>query len=357
MIRHSMISRLVFALFSAGVMYAEAPGGGGAGAGEGGAGAGAGGAGVAAGAGGAGAGAGAAGGAGSGQGGGAGGAGAGGSGAGAGAGAGGAAGGEASLLSQGKEGAKADEHVAMPGDENDPSKFIPEKYRVMKGEGDAAVLDPIASAKKLADAHAELERRAGSMGLPPEKPTDYKVSLPENAPFKIEELEGPLMEKFRADAHAAGYTQKQFDAAVSAHMAGLANFATALSDEGAKIAKQELEADPEWAGAKMPQQMKLAYRTFAAFATPEEAKEIDRIGNNPIFLKVLARAGAMLGDDRLKSSGSAAIVDESTIEQYMQAGSPYWDANHPDHQKVKGIVTRHHQAKYGNKPMPASTQG
>lgn len=338
-------------------LFAEAPGGAGAGgggdgAGGGAAGAGAGGAG--AGAGGAGSGAGGAGGASGGQGEGAG---AGGSGAGAG-------GGEPSLLSQAAADVKAGDKVELPGEADDPAKFIPEKYRVMKGEGDAAVLDPIASAKKLADAHAELEKRAGSLGLPPEKPADYKVTLPEvkdgDKTLTLDPalLEGPVLEKFRADAHAAGYTQKQFDAAVQAHVVGLGHFAEALAEQGASLAQKELETDPEWQGAeKLKRNMGLAYRTFAAFATPEEAKEIDRIGNNPIFLKILARAGGMLGEDRLRGSGPAAIVDDSTIDQYMGEGSPYWDSTHKDHKRVKDIVTRHFAAKHGTKPVAPSTMG
>ena len=147
-------------------------------------------------------------------------------------------------------------------------------------------------------------------------------------------------------------------AAVNAHLTGLTQFVEGLAERGATMAKEELAKDPDWQGAKLTPQLQLAYRTFQAFATKEEAAEIDRIGNNPVFLKILARVGKDLGEDRLgRQSGAAAVMDEATLATYMKAGGPYWDAQHPDHKKYVEIVTRHHQAKYSTQPIMAAGHG
>lgn len=262
--------------------------------------------------------------------------------------------GEKSILSLGKDEADKD-GIPKPGADPVADK-IPEKYRVYVGEGDQKKLDVQASTLKLAEAHAQLESRAGAIGLPPEKAADYK--LPESlkeANLPLEELDGPALKAFRDRAHAAGYTQKQFDAAIEAHFAGVHEFMTQIGEQGATLARAELEKDPEWAGDKLTPMTKLAYRTFAAFATPAEMAEIDRIGNNPVFLKVLARAGKDLGEDRLgRGTGVVSVLDQSTLDEYMKAGSPYWDATHPDHKKYVDAVRRHHEAKFGTRPIFAA---
>jgi hypothetical protein len=54
-----------------------------------------------------------------------------------------------------------------------PASWLPEKYRVMGADGKA--LDVEASAKKVAAAHGELEKRLGQVGAPPAKPEEYKT--------------------------------------------------------------------------------------------------------------------------------------------------------------------------------------
>lgn len=260
---------------------------------------------------------------------------------------------ESSLLTEGKKAADADGKPAATAND-----WIPEKYRVMEGEEGAKTLNVEASMKKVAEAHGALEKRAGELGLPPEKSDDYKVTLPEGSKLKAEDLEGPEMKAFRDEAHKAGLTQKQFDASVGAHIKGLNSFVDGLAERGATMAKDELAKDPDWQGDKLTGQLKLAYRTFESFATKDEMGDIDRIGNNPVFLKILARVGKDLGEDRLgRQSGAAAVIDEATLANYMKAGGPYWDATHPDHKKYVDIVTRHHQSKYSTQPIMAAGHG
>lgn len=261
--------------------------------------------------------------------------------------------GEKSILSQGKDEAGKDDPLHKPSPATDK---IPEKYRVYTGEGDAKVLDVDASLVKLAEAHGALETRLGTVGAPPAKAEEYKIELPADSPLKMADFEGPGLDAFKKQAHENGYTQKQFDAGFKMHLDSMASLFNQFEEKSAGMAKTELQADPEWAGDKLVPMTKLAYRTFAAFATAEEMQQIDRIGNNPVFLKVLARAGKDLGEDRLnKHGGAAAILPESDLAELTKAGSPYWDKDHADHQKFKDRVTRHHQMKYGTRPVPATT--
>lgn len=228
----------------------------------------------------------------------------------------------------------------------------------MEGEKGKEVLNVEASMKKVAEAHQSLEARAGQLGLPPEKAVDYKVNLPEGSKVDPKDFEGPVLDAFREAALKSGQTQKQFDAGIAAHLEGLDLLITGLAERGAVMAKEELAKDPDWSGNNLQPQLKLAYKTFQAFATKEESAEIDRIGNNPVFLKVLARIGKDLGEDRLgRGTGAAAVLSEDTIKEYMKASGPYWNAQHPDHKKYVNIVTRHFQALHGTAPITAAQHG
>ena len=259
---------------------------------------------------------------------------------------------EPSLLSQGKAEADKDKPIGAKPDDH---SWIPGKYRVMAGEKGKETLDVEASSKKVAEAHTALEKRAGELGLPPEKAADYKITLPEGSTLNMEMLQGPQLDAFKESAHKGGMTQKQFDVAVGAHLQGLNDFVAGLAEQGAAMAKDELAKDPDWQGQNLSPQLKLAYRTFQAFATTEEAAEIDRIGNNPVFLKVLARIGKDLGEDRLgRGTGTAAALGQDALDNLMRAGGPYWDAQHAEHKKYVDAVTRHFEATRGTKQIPAS---
>lgn len=267
--------------------------------------------------------------------------------------------GDGSVLGDGKAAASADDKVAAIDDKaKDPNAWIPEKYRVFEGEGDAKKLNLEASAQKLAAAHGELEKRAGQGGLPPEKADDYKVTLPDDAPFKADDLDQNGLKAFRAAAHGAKLTQAQFDVAMGAHVAAMRQFVEDVSAQGKTLCETELKTDPAWQDPKTYSgNLKLAYRTFAAFATPAEAAEIDRIGNNPLFLKILARAGAHLGEDRLaRGPGVGSMLTDDTLEKYLAPGSPYYDPTHPEHKKAVDIVTRHFNAKHGGARPVTLTQ-
>mgnify|MGYP007100084534 CR=1 FL=1 len=83
--------------------------------------------------------------------------------------------------------------------------------------------------------------------------------------------------------------------------------------------------------------MKAAYNTYAAYADEEEMTAIDSLGNNPYFVRVMAKINReMVEDPGVKPEG---MVGGDDIEELMAKGSPYWDASHPQHKSVKAKVT------------------
>jgi hypothetical protein len=257
---------------------------------------------------------------------------------------------EKSLLREAQEAAEAAKRAGLPAEPLE--KRIAEKYRVYEGEGEARKFNLEKTLEKVNEAHGSLEKRLGDVGAPPEKPEGYEVKLPDDIKVEKALLDGPLLETFRKDAHTLGLSQKQFDGALAAHLRSLDQFFSALGDHSAKMAREELGKDPAWAGPEFDKNLGLAYKFFGAFATQDELAEIDRIGSNPIFLKVMARAGAHVGEAnlRLGPGAGASLLQDTTLAEYMKPGSPYFDKAHPDHAKAVEIVNRHYEAKYGTRP-------
>jgi hypothetical protein len=89
--------------------------------------------------------------------------------------------------------------------------------------------------------------------------------------------------------------------------------------------------------------LKAAFNTYSAYADEEEMKAINRIGNNPFFVRILAKINREMTEDRQIDTGGA--VSDESIEELMAKGSPYWDASHPQHKRVVEKVTAYHLRK------------
>jgi hypothetical protein len=76
-------------------------------------------------------------------------------------------------------------------------------------------------------------------------------------------------------------------------------------------------------------QMKAAHRAFMAYAPPalRTVAEMDKIGNNPIVLQILASVGAEMKEDtRLHGEGG-----QGDDVQKLMNSEPYWNKKHPEH--------------------------
>lgn len=222
---------------------------------------------------------------------------------------------------------------------------FPEKYRVFSGEGDAAAFDINASAAKLADGYANLERRQGAgIDAPPESPDGY-------------ELNGEAIgEQFNAAEFMADETNKGFLKKCHAH--GLNNNQVqmvldhALTEFAPQLmgGEQQLSADQcveslreTWAGDEYQQNMNSASRAFNAL--PAELKaEVDKaLGNNPLFAQVLAQFGAEMAED--SPPANVPVAGGFDVEAAMLSEA-YQNPKHPEHEAVSKQVQAYFAKKY-----------
>jgi hypothetical protein len=214
--------------------------------------------------------------------------------------------------------------------EVDPIAWAPEKYRVMGADGK---LDEAATARKTADGYRALEKRLGSGDVAPSAPTEYKVAPPDalKDTFKGDD---PLLADFLKDAHAAGMTQKQVDAAMGAFFkwAPQIQQATAQLDHDGAVAKLA-EMWPD--AVERRTNSAAAYRALHAAAGAEASKLEQRYGNDPDFIRLLSHFGREMQEDR--SPGAAPTGGPANVNELL-AHPAYSDPKHPQHESISAQV-------------------
>lgn len=231
--------------------------------------------------------------------------------------------------------AKTTEQSAPNGD------WIPEKFRVMNGE----VLDVEASARKLAESYAGLEKRVGSGDLPPKSADEYTITVPDA--LKDHWVEDDRIKAVRTEAHAKGITQGQFDFMMGKYF----ELAPALVQGGAQYNEQTAteELRKTWTtDEQFTANVQSAYKAFTAFADDADKGKMDEIGNNPIVLRLLARIGAEMkeGGTVPREAHGAGGEDIQTLMQ----SEAYWNQKHPDHKTVSAKVKGFYERKHGTQP-------
>jgi len=201
-----------------------------------------------------------------------------------------------------------------------------------------------------------LEQRMRDVGLPPETADAYKFEVPKEMKEAGIDLDPGLNKAFRTKALELGFTQKQYEGAMNLyfeHMASLANQTQAFSTEKAKI---ELlgyyKSEPE-----LQRHVKLAYQAFSAYADQNDMDLIDRIGNIPAVVRILAKVGAELQED--PGVHPDAILDSESLDQLMRGApgkedSPYWNKEDPRHKATVAKVQRHHEARAASQKRKAA---
>ena len=219
-----------------------------------------------------------------------------------------------------------------------PNEWIPEKFRVLNGEA----LDVEASAKKLAESYAGLEKRVGSGDVPPKTSDEYAVTVPEQ--FKEVWAEDDRFKAFRTAAHAEGFTQKQFDFAVGKYFEMVPDLVGGAAELDQTAAAEELRKT--WkTDAEYNANVKDAYKAFSQFADPQDLPKMNEIGNNPVVLRMLAKIGKELGEGPgiPNDAGSTAADDIQTILR----SDAYLNAKHPDHKATSAKVQAYYAKKHG----------
>lgn len=188
----------------------------------------------------------------------------------------------------------------------------------------------------LIKAHRELERRFGEV---PGKADDYKLELADGEALDFDE---DRTKAFAAQAHEWGLSQKQFNAAVRAHLSAVAEMQQATQTatvEGAKAALlSHYQSEPA-----MQAELRDAFRAFKQFADAEEMEAIDEIGNNPIAVRVLAKVAKALKEDQ-PPAGTVPDATESEVRALMKdPSSAYWNRRAPDHEDAVRRVQKWHE--------------
>lgn len=253
---------------------------------------------------------------------------------GGGAGGGGSEGGNA-----GGEGAPPAASVMGGGAEQVAAPTIPEKYQVKKEDG---TVDIEASSLKLAEAYGHLEKRMGTGDAPPKSAADYQITVPDALKDSWKPAEDKGLQDFLAEAHAAGYTQKQIDLALKTYHGIAPNLVAGniqLSVEECTASLREV-----WkTDAEFKEGVDLSYKAAVAYAGDDAQALMDKYGNDPMIIKAFARIGKELGEDRSINPGSE--LPGGTSVESLLVSEAYANPKHPDHAKVSKQIADHYAKK------------
>lgn len=200
---------------------------------------------------------------------------------------------------------------------------IPEKYIVKREDGST---DWEASALKQAQGYAALSTKLGT-DAPPKSPDEYAPELPQGITMDALKAD-PLFAGFLKGAHAKGLSNSQ----VSYVLGEFQQRMQLMQEQAADPAIAEAELGKVWA---TPQQMERglagAYRGAHAFAEDaDHAARLDKkFGSDPDFIRLMAKVGAELGEDKLPGGGLTQ-VETDTLES-IRRSEAYRDPKHANH--------------------------
>lgn len=221
---------------------------------------------------------------------------------------------------------------------------IPEKYRVMKGDG---TLDIEASTLKLSEGYGHLHKRMVSGEGPPEAPEKYTLQgLPETVDVKALR-EDPTMQGFLKAAHAKGMNDAQVSWAVSEYLQRadvLARGGLELNIENGTKAIRTVWKDE----AAFDNGMALADRAINAYIEkaglkPEDVHgpmvvEVDGqqlvfppLANHPAFARLMAAIGPELGEDVPPRGMPVVPANWQDQVNEIRANPAYMDSTHAQH--------------------------
>jgi hypothetical protein len=214
---------------------------------------------------------------------------------------------------------------------------VPEKYQVKNEDG---TVNWEASALKMAQGHAALEKRLGAGEAPPKDPDSYAPDLPQGVTMDALKSD-PLYAGFLKGAHAKGLNNAQVGWLLGQFQERMA-MATAGPDP--TVAEAELAGIWKLPG-EMDKNLSNSYRAAHAFAADKEhAERVEqKFGNDPDFIRLMAKIGGELGEDRPPEGITS--VEQETLESLI-ASPAYMDAKHPEHAKTVAKTRALYAKKY-----------
>jgi hypothetical protein len=179
------------------------------------------------------------------------------------------------------------------------------------------------------------------LGLP-ESPDEYEVEVDD------ELLNESDVKELLADLYGAGVLPKQAQAIVSRMEQQVAAQREQLS---AQMEQEEAAAvellQKEW-GENFNSNITRAQAAVKEYGGEQMMSRIDAsgLGNDPEFIKMMAKVGMTLREDVLIDSGipvHGATIDEAARfvnDVQNNLGHPYWDDSHPNHKAAVDEFTR-----------------
>lgn len=211
---------------------------------------------------------------------------------------------------------------------------MPEKYLVKREDGST---DWEASALKQAQGYDSLAKRLGAGEAPPKAPEDYAPKLPDGV--LLDQLkQDPLYTGFLKGAHARGLNNDQVSWVLQSFTERQA------MGNSPDLAEAELRKDFTTDDA-LTQALQRSYRATAAFAGTDDAraKLEAKFGNDPDFIRLMARIGNELGED--KPAAGLTSAEAESLESLMSSPA-YFDAKHPEHARVVSRAGALYAKKY-----------
>jgi hypothetical protein len=214
---------------------------------------------------------------------------------------------------------------------------IPEKFHVKNGEE----LDADASWGKLAESYKALEARVGTGDVPPKTAEEYTVTVPEA--FKEHWKEDERFTAFRAEALAAGITQKQMDLVMDRYFKTAPELINGAVNNSTEAVMASL--DKAW-GANYDKELQAAAKTFETYADPADKGKFDDIMRDPsLAYRLLAKIGPELGEARGIPAGTEGTSAESI--QALLTSPILRDPKHPEYAATRAKVDNYYIAKHG----------
>lgn len=215
-----------------------------------------------------------------------------------------------------KTGTVLDDAAAKPWTESVDARFKNDKGEV--------------NAEAIWKGYGELNSRLGKTGLPPESADKYEFKAPDGVTIDEE-----AAKTFRAAAHAEGLSNKQFGFVMNSMLEAVDGTAAETLAQALGTPEGCREVLRKDFGADYDRQLGLAQKFAGAYGVSKETLKL--IGNIPDVVKMMAKAGAELGEDRGVNSGSG----QGAVDADALMNEPaYLNPLHKDHKATKEKVYR-----------------
>ena len=156
----------------------------------------------------------------------------------------------------------------------------------------------------------------------PVVPEKYDLKLPEKSL-----LDPSVLERTAASAKARGLTNEQAQKELDAVAGEVAKYHETLLEQHKTTVtewEQQSRNDKEIGGAAFAANAELSRRVVEKFATPEFAKILNDsgYGNHPELVRVFARIGRAIGEDRPGGSNPGGGAPKKNAEDVLYGGTP-----------------------------------